>query len=57
MNPHTPGGRVEREVDRERRERKLNDEMRAGLAVSEELRVKDARENAGAANLRRSSSR
>lgn len=53
MNPDSAGGRVEREVERERHERVLNDEARAGLSVSEELRLKDARENASAANVRR----
>lgn len=52
-NPDSPSKRVEREVERERHERMLNDEARAGLSASEELRIKDARENAGAANLRR----
>jgi hypothetical protein len=53
MNPDSTGGRVEREVEREMHERVRNDEARTGLSVMEELRVKDARENAGAANLRR----
>jgi hypothetical protein len=57
MNPDSTGGRVEREVERELHERVRNDEARAGLSVSEELRVKDARENAGAANLRRPNGR
>lgn len=50
------GGRVAREVERERHERELNDEMRAGLAPLDDWRTKDARENAAAANLRRTSS-
>jgi hypothetical protein len=54
MNPDSPDGRVERELERERRERMLHDDERTGLSLSEELRIKDARENAGAANLRRS---
>jgi hypothetical protein len=49
--------RVAREVERERHERALHDEQRAGLAVDEEFRLKDARENFGSANLRRSSGR
>jgi hypothetical protein len=53
INPDSPGGRVEREVEREMSERARNDETRTGLSVMDELRVKDARENAGAANLRR----
>ena len=49
--------RVAREVERERRERALHDEQRAGLAVEEEFRLKDARENFGSANLKRPSGR
>jgi hypothetical protein len=45
--------RLTREVERERHERALHDEQRAGLAVDEEFRLKDARENAGSANLKR----
>lgn len=47
--------RLEREVERERHERLLHDEQRAGLAADAEFRLKDARENAGSVNLRRSS--
>jgi len=46
--------RVDREVERERNERHLNDEARAGLAVDEEFRLKDARESMNSSNLRRS---
>jgi len=49
--------RLTREVERERHERALHDEQRAGLAVDEEFRLKDARENFGSAKLRRSSGR
>jgi len=45
--------RVEREVERERNERSRNDEERAGLAVDEDFRIKDARENKGLLNLKR----
>jgi hypothetical protein len=45
--------RLEREVERERHERLLHDEQRAGLAADAEFRLKDARENAGSVNLRR----
>ncbi|MFC5550352.1 hypothetical protein [Massilia aerilata] len=45
--------RLDREVERERHERELHDEQRAGLAVDEEFRNKDAREQRGAVNLRR----
>ncbi|WP_313174874.1 hypothetical protein [Massilia sp.] len=46
--------RIDREVERERNERQLNDEARAGLAVDEEFRTKDARESMNSTNLRRS---
>jgi hypothetical protein len=49
--------RLEREVERERHERELHDEQRAGLAVNDEFRLKDAREKAGTANIRRSGGR
>ncbi len=53
-----PAGRVEREVERERRERALHDEARAGLApLEEEFRLKDARERADTSNLKRHPSR
>jgi hypothetical protein len=45
--------RIEREVERERHERQLHDELRAGLLADEEFRNKDAREQAGAVSLRR----
>jgi hypothetical protein len=45
--------RVEREVERERNERSRNDEQRAGLAVDEDFRIKDARENMSCVNLKR----
>ena len=53
----TPNQRVEREVERERHERLLHDDQRTGLAAEDEFRLKDARENAGAANIRRSGGR
>jgi hypothetical protein len=46
-------GRLERELERERHERMLHDEQRAGLAVDEEFRLKDAREQRGAVSLKR----
>lgn len=52
--PDQEHARVEREVERERNERHLNDEARAGLAVDEEFRLKDARESMNSSNLRRS---
>jgi len=45
--------RLDREVERERHERELHDEQRAGLAVDEEFRNKDAREQRGAVSLKR----
>lgn len=45
--------RVEREVERERQERLRNDDQRAGLALDEDFRTKDARENMGLVNLKR----
>ena len=49
-----PAGRVERELARERHERALHDEARAGLApLEDEFRLKDARERADACNLKR----
>jgi hypothetical protein len=48
---------IERECERERHERMLHDEQRAGLAADVEFRLKDARENTGAVNLRRAAGR
>ena len=45
--------RVDREVARERHERTLNDDARAGLALDDEFRMKDARESMNSSNLRR----
>ena len=49
--------RLEREVQRERHERLLHDEERAGLAVDDEFRLKDARENMGSVKIRRTRER
>lgn len=49
--------RVEREVERERHERARNDEQRTGLAVDEDFRIKDARENMGCVSVKRSPGR
>ena len=49
--------RIEREIERERHERLLHDEQRAGLAADEEFRNKDAREQRGAVSLKRPSGR
>jgi hypothetical protein len=45
--------RVDREVERERHERTLNDDARAGLALDDEFRMKDARESMNSSSLRR----
>lgn len=45
--------RLGREVERERHERMLHDEQRAGLAVDDDFRLKDAREHAGTVGLKR----
>ena len=47
------GARLEREIERERHERLLHDEQRAGLAADEEFRNKDAREQRGSVSLKR----
>ncbi|MGJ7915382.1 hypothetical protein ACI48D_07885 [Massilia sp. LXY-6] len=49
--------RLEREVERERHERQLHDERRAGIAADEEFRNKDVREQAGAVGLKRTAGR
>jgi len=51
--PDQDHARVDREVARERHERTLNDDARAGLALDDEFRMKDARENMNSSNLRR----
>jgi len=51
--PEQDQARVDREVERERRERTLNDEARAGLAEGDDFRLKDARESTNSSNLRR----
>jgi hypothetical protein len=48
-----PRSRMAREIARERRERALHDELRAGLGALDDLRGKDARERADTCNLRR----
>lgn len=49
--------RLEREVERERHERQLHDERRAGIAAEEEFRNKDVREQAGAVDRKRPAGR
>ena len=61
MSTNTPNAsfhtRLEREVERERHERQLHDERRAGIAADEEFRNKDVREQAGAVGLKRPTGR
>lgn len=45
--------RLERECERERHERALNDEQRAGICSEAEFRSKDAREKTGLVNVKR----
>ncbi len=49
--------RLERELERERRERLQHDECRAGLAAADEFRSKDARGNSDSVRLKRSTFR
>lgn len=51
--PDQQHARVDREVERERHERTLNDDARAGLALDDEFRMKDARESMNSSSLRR----
>lgn len=51
--PDQEHARVEREIERERHERTLHDEARAGLAPDDEFRTKDARESTNSSKLRR----
>jgi hypothetical protein len=51
--PDQEHARIDREVARERQERSLNDETRAGLALDDEFRMKDARESMNSSSLRR----
>lgn len=55
--PLSTDGQIAREVERERRERSMRDEERAGLVLSDDLRTKDAREHFGAVNLKRPAER
>lgn len=51
--PDQEHARVEREIERERHERSLHDEARAGLELDDEFRLKDARESMNSSSLRR----
>jgi hypothetical protein len=51
--PDQEHARIDHEVARERQERSLNDETRAGLALDDEFRMKDARESMNSSSLRR----
>lgn len=52
-----PRSRIAREIARERRERSLHDELRAGLAPLDDLRSKDARERGDTGNFLRNQGR
>jgi len=52
-----PRGRMAREIARERRERALHDELRAGLAPLDDLRSKDARERLDTSCVKRPAGR
>ena len=45
--------RIAREIERERHERSLHDEARAGLLPADDLRTKDARERPDTSYLKR----
>lgn len=45
--------RLDREVEREREERHKNDEARSGMSGDDDLRAKDARDNASSGHLNR----
>ena len=49
--------RIAREVARERHERALHDEARAGLAGSDDFRIKDARESMNGTHAKRTPGR
>jgi len=53
----TASGRIARELERERRERLLNDEARAHIDAQDEFRTKDARERIDVNTLKRSPGR
>jgi hypothetical protein len=53
----SPARRIEREVERERHERLLNDDARTGLSPADDYRIKDARESTSSTNLKRSPGR
>ncbi len=48
-----PDTRLERELERERQQRSLNQDDRAGLHATEGERLKDARENFESGTVRR----
>jgi hypothetical protein len=55
--PSASQGRIAREVERERHERTLHDQAKAGLATPDDFRTKDARERDDTSNLRRHQAR
>lgn len=58
---NTPGqsspARLDREVEREMEERHKNDDARSGISSDDDLRAKDARDNASSGTLNRQRSR
>lgn len=49
--------RIDRELEREREERRRNDETRAGKLSDDDLRLKDARESNSSGHLHRNGAR
>lgn len=49
-----PHSRLEREIERERNQRLKNDDEKSGIRSDDDLRAKDARDNASSGLLQRS---
>ena len=49
-----PHSRLEREIERERNQRMKNDDEKSGIGNDDDLRAKDARDNASSGVLHRS---
>ena len=52
-----PNSRIEAEIQRERKERLHNDDVKTGAILGDDFRIKDARENDSSTNLHRSRAR
>ena len=52
-----PASRIEAEIQRERKERLHNDDVKTGAILGDDFRIKDARENDTSTNLHRSRAR